>query len=569
MSLVGLPRCVQRLLCPAVEPNGHGRECRFHPAGVDFSIAFQVQANLDGAGMKTLAPIERRVRLEVVPFKAHAGTEDAAVERHPARAELPPGRALGKYRRLGSLFLSYGHDINSMSQAGPQAISCCPQGKRRPLGRLKKYFKHLSEAFFLAKRPVNTVKENFAAGRLKSQGDLMKTLIANRIASTALALCILFWLCLLSSIALAQTPNWNYLTNWVQTSAPGNYWDSITSSTNGSDLVATAEGEGIWTSANTGSTWAENTNAQGQYLWSVASSVSGNNLVAAALGGGIWTSANAGSTWTLQTGAPSESWYSVASSASGSNLVAVVYGGGIWTSTNAGTAWTQQTNAPNESWHAVASSVSGVNLVAVGGGGIYISTNSGTIWTQQTNEQCNAVASSASGSNLVAAISSSGIWASTNAGVTWARDTNAPGENWESLASSADGTKLAAVAYNQGIWVSTNSGATWIQTDAPGSSWFSVTCSSDGTKMAAVALNGGIWTAQAFPPSAAPPLRISISGNTIKVYWQNVSGWAVYQSSSILPSASWSPSGGINTTNGTNYLTITLPAGNTFFKLEQ
>ena len=235
----------------------------------------------------------------------------------------------------------------------------------------------------------------------------------------------------------------------------------------------------------------------------------------------------------------------------------------------------QQTNAPTELWHSVASSASGSNLAAVvDGGGIYTSTNSGVAWTQQPGapiQSWTCLASSANGSNLVAGISGSGIWGSTNAGVNWAQEINAPNENWESLACSADGSKLAAVAYNQGIWVSTNSGATWAQANAPGSSWFSVTCSSDGTKMAAVAYNGGgIWTAQAFPPSGAPLLHINFAGNVIKVFWQNVSGWALYQNSSLVAPANWMlNSGTINTVNGTNYLTIPLPVTNTFYRLEQ
>jgi hypothetical protein len=201
--------------------------------------------------------------------------------------------------------------------------------------------------FFLVKRQSNIVKEPIVAS-FKSQGDFMRTMIVNRIVPMALALCSLCWLNFQFSTALAQTPNWNYLTNWIETSAPGEDWGSIASSTNGNDLVAVAEESGIWTSGNAGTSWNEDTNAQEQYLWSVASSASGSNLVAVAFSGGVWTSANAGATWTQQSGAPSAEWYSVASSANGSNLVAVVYGGGIWTSANAGVVWTQQPNAPNE-----------------------------------------------------------------------------------------------------------------------------------------------------------------------------------------------------------------------------
>jgi hypothetical protein len=82
-------------------------------------------------------------------------------------------------------------------------------------------------------------------------------------------------------------------------------------------------------------------------------------------------------------------------------------------------------------------------------------------------------------------------------------------------------------------------------------------------------VTGGFWSLVSVVQTAgAPPLYISHSGNTVTVYWQNVSGWTLQQSSS-LSTVSWSPANAPTLTNGTNYLTITAPTGNVFFQLQQ
>jgi hypothetical protein len=48
--------------------------------------------------MKTLAPIKRLMRLEIVPFEAHTRDGHAAMQRQPARAKLLPGSAFGEER---------------------------------------------------------------------------------------------------------------------------------------------------------------------------------------------------------------------------------------------------------------------------------------------------------------------------------------------------------------------------------------------------------------------------------------------------------------------------------------
>jgi len=84
-------------------------------------------------------------------------------------------------------------------------------------------------------------------------------------------------------------------------------------------------------------------------------------------------------------------------------------------------------------------------------------------------------------------------------------------------------------------------------------------------------LTGGFWALLSVVQTpGAPTLSISHSGNTVKVYWQAVSGWTnLEQNSSLSLPANWADSSGVTNTNGTNYLSITPPSGNLFFRLKK
>src|SRR5262245_46707196 len=67
-------------------------------------------------------------------------------------------------------------------------------------------------------------------------------------------------------------------------------------------------------------------------------------------------------------------------------------------------------------------------------------------------------------------------------GQVWT-ETSAPTTNWAALACSADGGKLVAAVDGGGIYVSQDFGATWTQTGAPITNWSSLASSADGTKL--------------------------------------------------------------------------------------
>jgi hypothetical protein len=81
-------------------------------------------------------------------------------------------------------------------------------------------------------------------------------------------------------------------------------------------------------------------------------------------------------------------------------------------------------------------------------------------------------------------------------------------------------------------------------------------------------LTGGFWSLISVAQTpGAPTLYISHSGNTVTVYWQDVSGWSLQENGNLAAPAGWSASSGITTANGTNYLTLPNPAGNHFYRL--
>ena len=81
-------------------------------------------------------------------------------------------------------------------------------------------------------------------------------------------------------------------------------------------------------------------------------------------------------------------------------------------------------------------------------------------------------------------------------------------------------------------------------------------------------LTGGFWALiSVVQTPGAPTLYISHSGNTVTVYWQNVSGWTLHQNSNLANSGGWSLNNSSTNSNGTNYLSLTSPTGNLFYRL--
>jgi len=81
-------------------------------------------------------------------------------------------------------------------------------------------------------------------------------------------------------------------------------------------------------------------------------------------------------------------------------------------------------------------------------------------------------------------------------------------------------------------------------------------------------VTGGFWAfLSVVQTPGAPTLFISYSANAVTVYWQNVTGWNLQQNNNLNVPLGWSINSSWTTSNGTNYLNITAPKGNEFFRL--
>jgi hypothetical protein len=64
-----------------------------------------------------------------------------------------------------------------------------------------------------------------------------------------------------------------------------------------------------------------------------------------------------------------------------------------------------------------------------------------------------------------------------------------------------------------------------------------------------------------------PMLYINQSGGTVTVLWQDATGWSLQQNNNLANTGGWSVNNSWTTSSGTNYLNLTSPAGNLFFRL--
>ena len=80
-------------------------------------------------------------------------------------------------------------------------------------------------------------------------------------------------------------------------------------------------------------------------------------------------------------------------------------------------------------------------------------------------------------------------------------------------------------------------------------------------------LTGGFWSIYALQTPGAPQLLISRSSNTVTVYWQNIPGWNLQSNNNLATPASWAYNAGAILNGSTNYLMLTNPPGNQFYRL--
>ena len=343
---------------------------------------------------------------------------------------------------------------------------------------------------------------------------------------------------LLNNISSSSVAFTYYASAWITRDVSVRQWQTLASSADGTKLAGSVSYPGytsnyVYTSTDSGITWAAKANAGNLYWTSISSSANGNKLLAGTYNNYLTTSADSGATWSQVTSAGIRYWPSVTSSADGTKLAAVASGGNIWLSTDSGVTWATSSSAGVRPWNYITASSDGNNLAALAGDGnvltyIYLSHDSGATWATSTDagsKYWRAIASSADGTKLVAVVGSGGngqIYTSTTSGATWvARDSS---RDWRSVASSADGTKLVAGA-NGYIYISTDSGVTWVSHPSAGSrTWNAITSSADGNKLAAAFWNGNIYTYTPSTQTLSVDLLLPQTGSSLSS-WSPIVSW--------------------------------------------
>ena len=186
------------------------------------------------------------------------------------------------------------------------------------------------------------------------------------------------------------------------TAAGSRDWAAVYVSADGQKIVAVAENDYLYTSADGGANFTARTSA-GSRLWtSVAMSADGQKVVAAATSEYLYASVDGGANFTAITSPGGKNWVSVAVSADGQKIVAAAYGDYLYTSADGGANFTARTSTGN--WISVAASGDGQKIVVVAFDDyLYTSADGGANFTSRTSRgSWISVAASGDGQRIVA-----------------------------------------------------------------------------------------------------------------------------------------------------------------------
>jgi len=289
----------------------------------------------------------------------------------------------------------------------------------------------------------------------------------------------------------------------ARTNAGIRSWRNMDASDDGMKLCAAASGDDgdfIYTSSDGGSTWAPR--ASSRKWQGLSSSGDGSVILAGVNGGYLYVSYDSGVTWTSRMTDVSRPWVNTAVSHDGSRMAAAVWGetsgGYIYTSSDSGSNWTAHVTDKTREWNGLACSSDGMTLVAGEyWGHIYTSSDGGSTWVERAAAGTGpwwGFACSADGTRMIGGPNyGSYLSFSSNSGATWSSNVSAGVYDWYCMASSSDGSKLLAVDQSTTgqLFRSVDGGASWVAgPGAPSNGWFGAASSADGSFMMA----GGNYT---------------------------------------------------------------------------
>jgi hypothetical protein len=162
----------------------------------------------------------------------------------------------------------------------------------------------------------------------------------------------------------------------------------VTMSADSTKMFAAVAATGtMYYSTNSGATWTQGGSMHGIKTVDLTASSDGSVLLAGADGQQVLKSTDYGQTWNYVDALPIGQWFSVDISANGTRMAAADFSGSVWVSQNAGTTWKKMAVPTTSAWRSVTISDDGTRIAAArNNGSVYTSKDSGTTWTEHTSQ---------------------------------------------------------------------------------------------------------------------------------------------------------------------------------------